>query len=675
MELGLAHALYKLFAGRRDTYAIQRIGKDNEAYYYRIVGKEVSPDTYAQHISGEEIVGIYPTLTGGKCSFAAVDLDSPDTEMVEKLRQGLPQPNYVERSRSGNHHIWMFFKKPVKINDLEKLCRETIIYTRNLADTHCGLYPLPSKKKDGLGLLIALPLQGAAVNQSPALTVFLDEEGNEIADSLHFLQNIKYTKLRSSSKLHTKRLWSGEGKESGDISRSGYDFSLTQALASKNGAVKDLIHGALVSKPLGKLHSDEEMYIERTLQRATTPVQQEYAQRTQGWEDIKPLNRKEFFQASQECMILGDTQKQQLDIFYATIIANLKTKGRPIWLLFIGPPGCGKTMPMMAIQHSPYTYSVSAFRPAALISGWGMKGGTDVSLIPKLQDKILMVKDMSSLLSQNQEVVQEVMGLLRDAYDGSCARHFGTGVERTYKSRFGFIGAATPDIDAHWSLNVRLGERFIRLRLTSSLDQIYGKIDKGLENLLMEDVTDSSLETASLGYLKHLMREDGELPAFAQAKEIGRLAQLGAILRTTVSRGVYSRQILVIPEWEEATRYSKQLAKMAVALAYVRGKSANGDEEMEDLKLIVRHGMDGKMEKLCALIYKREDSTTSELSSALGMPTGVIRAWLDDLNISRVIVGERSSYEMRWKFVPLIQGMLNHFKLWKKGDNGEQERY
>lgn len=654
----LSHLFYKLFNGRRDTYAIQRPGKDGNVAYYRVTGKELTAETLSQHLLGEEVVGVYPLLSGKLCRFAAVDVDTPDMQIALRAQKELPQPNYLERSRSGNHHVWMFFGKDVQVEVLEKLCRETITCIKREVGCHCNLYPLPA---EGLGVLIALPLQGSIVAEGRSL--FLDAEGTAIESSQLgvFLRSIKHAKLHSGGAPTAKKLYLNKGKKSGDRSRSGYDFSLAQMLL-KQSIPEELARALLLAKPEGTMHSDDEKYLQRTLTEAERI--KPHSTTTHSWDDVTPCTRKEYFAVISEKLVIGEMQRQQMDIFYATIVANLKTSGRPVWLLIIGPPGCGKTLPMMGVQHSPFTYSCSSFRPTALISGWGVKGGQDVSMLPKLQNKILMVKDMSSLLSQHSEVVNEIMGLLRDAYDGSCARTYGTGVERRYASKFGFIGAATPDIDTHWSLNVRLGERFLRFRVKSTLDQVYGKIDLSLANIKGETNVDAIIEKASLGYLKHLTREKVELPHLAMQKEIGRLAQLGAILRTSVARQSYSRQILVIPEWEEATRYAKQLAKLALGLAFLREKKENDEEELNDLKAIVRSGIDAKIEKLCAAIYKAPNASTHELSVMMGVPAGMVRMWLEDLNIARIVLCKRTQLEMRWSFLPLIAGMLNHFKLW-----------
>ena len=90
----LARLMYNLFHGRRDTWAARR-GKE----YFRVSGKEITVETYLQHLQGSTI-GVYP-LVGTTCFFAAMDVDSSDLELVKRAANLMPQPNYVERSRSG----------------------------------------------------------------------------------------------------------------------------------------------------------------------------------------------------------------------------------------------------------------------------------------------------------------------------------------------------------------------------------------------------------------------------------------------------------------------------------------------------------------------------------------------------------------------------------------------
>jgi len=663
----LAKLMYKLFHGRRDTWGARR---GNE--YFRVTGKEMTPEIYSQHLTGSTL-GIYPLLaSGGACFVAAVDVDEDNLKLVTRVRKLLPQPNYVERSRSGNYHIWMFFNKSVLVDSLAAACRKALLLLRKECNEHCNLYPLRAK---GLGLLIALPLHQGYVEKG--LTVFVDAE-NTLEAQYVFLRDIKYAKAPGSflDDQVLKALWEGRGKKKGDTSHSGYDFSFCSALFRRDYLRSD-VKELLRKRP--ELHLDTEEYLEATVAAAEAMCKKaptSKPERVVDWSGIASIPRDEFIERISKRLILDKEQLQQFDIFFAAIIANVKTGGRPVWLLFVGPPGCGKTLPMMAVKYAPQVYMSSAFRPSALISGWGHKGGEDMSLIPKLHGKILLVKDMSSLLSQHKEVVAEVLGLLRDAYDGSCSKPFGTGVSRAYTSRFGFIGATTPDIDAYWSLNVRLGERFLRFRCRSTPEQIYGKIDRSLEMLTVEDEVDLELENICMGFLKYLLDEniddDGEMKEprlklkLSHAKEVGRLAQLGAILRTVVSRSPFGQEVLVIPEWEEATRYAKSIAKMAMGLAYVRGKPTNGPEEMDDLRAMVRDSMDARIEKICRIVYSEPGLEAREIAERISLPAWTVRQCLENLAVARVMFHQKKSFGVTWHFVPWLAGQVNQFKLWPK---------
>lgn len=652
--------MYKLFKARRDTWSVKR-GDE----YFRVTGKEMTLEVYEQHLTGAATIGVYPLLPSGEfCFFAAMDIDCNNLELVNRTRSQMPQPNYIERSRSGNYHVWMFFNEPVPVDALTAACSSALSFVKRECSKHCNLYPLRAK---GLGLLIALPLQYKCVKED--LTVFVDDTGKVIEDQYDFLRAIKYTRAPGSplDDAELKALWLGEGKTTGDTSQSGYDFSFCVALF-KRGYSQEATKKLLRKRP--GLHQDTEEYLIKTLDaaRASKPAATATKQPTRvvDWSAIKPIPRDECYKRLNKRLVLYKEQMQQFDIFFAVIAANLKTKGRPVWLLFVGPPGCGKTLPMMAIQYAPHAYATSAFRPTALISGWGHKGGEDLSLIPKLDGKILLVKDLSSLLSQHKEIVAEVLGLLRDAYDGACSRTFGTGVERSYTSRFGFIGATTPDIDAHWSLNVRLGERFLRYRCRSTPSQVYEKIDLALEKLVAEDKIDLEIENSCLAFLKYLADSKEPFPRLSNMKEIGRLAQLGAILRTAISRSPFGHEVLVIPEWEEATRYAKQLAKVALGLAYVRGKPTNNGEEMEDLKALVRDAMDARIERICKVIYNKQGLESGEIAERVGLPAWTVRSCLDNLAVARIVYHQRNSFTLTWSFVPWLLGQVNKFKLWER---------
>jgi len=664
--------LYNLFHGRRDIYCVRRI-RGGEVVYLSLK-KVLLPEVYGQHVEGDETIAIYPLLEDGTCHFAAIDIDTPDFALAKKVATMVPQPNYLERSRSGNFHIWMFFEVPVDVRQLEQLCRLGVTYARETSKRHCNLYPLPPRKEGGLGLVIALPLQRAV--REKGNTLFINDQGEVYPDQMDFISGVERIPPRKVGKAEMPdvvkdpelyALWAGRGKKVGDQSNSGYDYSFCLAM-SRRGFNREAMMELLRSRPL--VHSTDDEYITRTVDRVVTVVTTEYkreypAQSIQNWEEIKVIDYKEFIRQFTTKLIYDDPQ--QLDMFFAAIVANRLQSGRPVWLLIIGPPGCGKSLPMMAARHCPELFMTSAFRPTAMISGWGTKGGDDPSLIPKLNEKVLLVKDMSSLLSQHKDVIAEVLGLLRDAYDGYCQRSFGTGITRGYKTRFGFIGAATGTIDAHWKLQTELGERFLRYRIRSSPSLIQRKVQQALDNVTSEVELDDSIAQAALGFLRGLLEGHPKLPELTDKGKLGRLAQLGAVLRTPVSRSSFKREVLAIPAFEEATRYAAQLAKMAIGLAYVRGKEIVGVQEFDDVRCLVRDGLDSVSEAICHAMFTSIDPVEAiTIAEATFLPSYTIGSRLDDLVTARIVLRTKVGLTSSYSFVPWIRAEMEELELWKE---------
>lgn len=102
----LAEDFATLFVGRTDA-----IGSGAGRIDRRPVGL---PD-YARHLAGRgDGIGIFPLLDDGTVHFAAIDLDQPNFEAARLMQQLLPGTSWVERSRSGNAHVWAFFSKPIE---------------------------------------------------------------------------------------------------------------------------------------------------------------------------------------------------------------------------------------------------------------------------------------------------------------------------------------------------------------------------------------------------------------------------------------------------------------------------------------------------------------------------------------------------------------------------------
>lgn len=263
-------------------------------------------------------------------------------------------------------------------------------------------------------------------------------------------------------------------------------------------------------------------------------------------------------------------------VAYSAMLANA-LPGDPLWLFMIAPPGTMKTEILTAASLAPFIECKSDMTPATLVSGFNSKGG-DPSLMPRLDGKVLVIKDFTTLLSQNPNSREEIFGQLRDAYDGSHEKQFGNGILRKYSSRFGIVAGVTPSIDMLSDNNVTLGERFLSYRVQpdTSAEFIEAMNLQAIYNEGREDDIRKALQATVGGYLqrrwfysrKHLERYlSGSKEELEFSRRISTLATLVAGLRAASPKIKFEHDVQAHrPTRENTTRLSKQLVKLAKGL-------------------------------------------------------------------------------------------------------------
>lgn len=187
-----------LFRGREEVYARRfESRKKGTSGYAPVLRRDargnLRPGDYEpltkvvlidQHLRGEEVLGVYPLLPDQTCWFLAFDFDGERAfaearELVAVCGvQDLAA--HLERSRSGNYHVWLFFEAPVEAwkarrVGLELLKEAGLVGEDETAEEHAFDRMFPNQDSlggKGLGNLIALPLQGKSVLEGR--TEFLD---------------------------------------------------------------------------------------------------------------------------------------------------------------------------------------------------------------------------------------------------------------------------------------------------------------------------------------------------------------------------------------------------------------------------------------------------------------------------------------------------------------------
>lgn len=140
-----------LFDGRKDAYGVDRGG---------VVKSPLTTRMYLDHLRGQfgASIGVFPVRDDFTVKFAAIDLDEPDFELAVELADLLPGHCWLEKSRSGNAHVWCFFAAPVPAWAARSVLRAA---TLAMGRPEVEVFPKQAELREGMvGNYINLPYFG-----------------------------------------------------------------------------------------------------------------------------------------------------------------------------------------------------------------------------------------------------------------------------------------------------------------------------------------------------------------------------------------------------------------------------------------------------------------------------------------------------------------------------------
>ncbi len=303
--------------------------------------------------------------------------------------------------------------------------------------------------------------------------------------------------------------------------------------------------------------------------------------------------------------------------------------GDPVWLFLVGAPSGGKTETLGALSGQPDVHRLSSLTAATFASGHKDKSGRAASLLERLGESgrsFLVLKDFGTVLSLHRDDRGAVLAQLREIYDGSFVKEFGTGETVDWSGRLGFVAGCTPTIDRHHGVISVLGERFLYLRLAAEdrTDYIVAALKRDGRTAEMRH----ALREAVAGYLAGL---DASARAALSAETLFRLGALADFVtraRSAVERDSFmSREIEEVPVPEMPMRFVLELRCLAEALV-VMGFGEHGAWE-----LVRRVGLDSMPPRRLKVLGALRDglSTAKEIAERVDLPTTTARRVLEDL--------------------------------------------
>ncbi len=354
---------------------------------------------------------------------------------------------------------------------------------------------------------------------------------------------------------------------------------------------------------------------------------------------------------------LGDAyDADALNAVLATAAVEQLT-GDPVWLLLISGSGNAKTETVQALAGAGATVTSTISSTGALLSASPQRerakdatGG----LLRKLGGRgVLVIKDVTSILSMNTAMRAEVLAALREVYDGHWSRNVGTDGGRTldWTGRLAVIGAVTTAWDRAHDVIASMGDRFVLVRTDSTTGRVVAG-RQAIANTGTETTMRVELADAVAGVLTSV-----DPDADIQLNDTETEALLAAADLVTLSRtGVdydYRGDVIDAHAPEMPTRFAKQLTQI------VRGGMAIGMARRDALRLTIRCARDSMPPLRLAIlddVAAHPDSTTSEVRRRLAKPRSTVDRQLQALHILGVLACDEEEVEWtgrgatRWRY-------------------------
>jgi hypothetical protein len=331
------------------------------------------------------------------------------------------------------------------------------------------------------------------------------------------------------------------------------------------------------------------------------------------------------------------TDRALLPVFTGALLAH-RLATEPVWLLLVAPPGATKTEPIRALYGYSGVYPLSSLTAQTFASGLDT-GGDDPSLLTRLANETLVLKDFTTVLEMDRHERQAILAQLREIYDGAFDKAWGTGKEVHWQGRLGFVAGVTPVIDQHQAALAVMGERFITLR--TIMPPRLALARRALAVAGQEQPMRAELREALQTFLSQRgCTPPAVSPAVRDALAI--VADFTTRARSGVLRDGRS-QLLYAPEPEAPTRFATVLLALASGIALAYDDTEVTPRALQGVLRVALDCLPAVRRRVIAALVKGaieehgEALSTTEIAGAVQFGRQTIRRALEDLQALEVV--------------------------------------
>lgn len=348
------------------------------------------------------------------------------------------------------------------------------------------------------------------------------------------------------------------------------------------------------------------------------------------------VNPVEMYKKKVSKYLVLNESHDYIDFVWGVVYAN-RLDVKPIWAYLIGPSSAGKTTILDPMDGHGGIVALDTLSKAALLPGIkpgrptkkGAEMAAKNSVLSQADGKILIIKDLSPLLTEDYKELKSILGVLRSAYDGKFSKAFGNVGRIEIKCKFGLIAAVTDAIDRHSVMDSELGQRFIGYRMPaiSSREEL-AICDAILNN--KESELNEVLQEAAHEMLDREPKEPNITKR--QADTIKYTAKIIALARTSITRDKFTRDPRVSRPERMARLYS-QLISLVKGVAMARGHKRVMGEDVVFVRHVAAHTLSLDMLRLLNMFLDKRVLTAQRLHERFRWCPATCHRALEDLEL------------------------------------------
>lgn len=378
---------------------------------------------------------------------------------------------------------------------------------------------------------------------------------------------------------------------------------------------------------------------------------------------------QELIEKFQEVLYIEDTSI--IPVVAATVLSN-RIPGDPIWLMIVGPSSGGKSEIINAAIDVEFVHFVSTLTSNTFLSGMSSKeGGAPTSLLHRIGNGVIAMKDFTSIISMHYEAQKEVLAQMREIYDGHITKETGTGKNLTWTGKINLIAGVTDKIYSVEDKFSEMGARWINFvfkdqdrKKTTHRAMSNHRSIKDLRKYLA-DAFSQYIQEAIATLPEQLPKIPNKL-----RDEIIELSDFVATARSPVERD-YKGDMTLVHSPEMPARMASQFANLAMIFTVMDG----GKLTKESRNIMYRIILDSipKTRRMALRVLAQYDKVkTSGMASELGYPTPTARKWLEDLGVHKLIERDKQAgfAGFFWKIKPEYRDIMVKYEgvKYKGGD-------